>query len=122
MAALSRLSLVLALLSGPALAQDDVLDRFSGAYVDAPEITCTGAPGSPGGPVGLSRDVLRGRDYSCALSAPIDVRGMDAVLFDAACEGARAGRIGDRVMIMATRRGVALIGDGWVEEWTRCPG
>ncbi|AHM05212.1 hypothetical protein roselon_02925 [Roseibacterium elongatum DSM 19469] len=62
-----------------------------------------------------------GLENACTLTDPVEVRGMDAMLFDTQCNGEGVAYDGGRVMLMATRAGIAIISDGSVVEWTRCP-
>jgi hypothetical protein len=73
-----------------------------------------------GGRLGIRDGQLVGLESSCTLTDPVTVDGMDAVLFDTACMGEGTEYDGGRVMLMATRDGLAIIRDGSVVEWTRC--
>lgn len=125
LAALHRLTLALALCATPLSAQEDFLARLEGAYLppapEAARFSCDGQWGLIGGRLGIRDGQLIGLENACTLTDPVEVRGMDAMLFDTQCAGEGVEYDGGRVMLMATRAGIAIIRDGSVVEWTRCP-
>lgn len=73
--------------------------------------------GSDGGAMAIGDDRITGIGTSCALSNPIDVRGMDAVLYDMDCTGTNGAQ---RSMILRHEFGVYVVTDGLVLDWLRC--
>ena len=112
-------SLVLAvLLAGPAAAQS-----FDGLYRPATEWGATWdcrTVGADGGAIAIGEGVLRGVETYCRLTAPVAVRGMSAVLYDMVCAG-EGEEYTERAMLMTTPEGVAIITDGFLSEYQRCP-
>ena len=78
------------------------------------------ALGQDGGALGLSQQEMIGIGSSCTLNNPVNIRNMEALLYDASCTTS-----GDtdvvRVMIMPSPGGVYIIRDKQVFEWIRCP-
>ena len=72
-----------------------------------------------GGAVGVKFDSLMGVENICRLSRPVNVVNMDATLYDATCT-AEGTEYSERVMLMKTEDGIAVIRDGSVAEWTTC--
>jgi hypothetical protein len=77
--------------------------------------------GQDGGAVAVMGDQLIGVENRCTLTNPVEVRGMAATLFDAACNG-EGESYSERVMLMAQPGGLYVIRDGAVSDWVRCPG
>ena len=75
--------------------------------------------GIDGGALAVQGDRLRGIETECALSDPVEVRGMAAVLYDAACSG-EGETNAERVMLMTHAYGIYVIRDGIVADWLRC--
>lgn len=75
--------------------------------------------GMDGGAVAVWEGRLIGVENSCALSNPVEVRGMEALLYDADCAG-EGESYSERVMLMAQPGGIYVIRDGAVASWVRC--
>ena len=75
--------------------------------------------GMDGGALALEGDRLIGLENACRLSAPVEVRDMNAVLYDASCSG-EGETTSERIMLMAHEFGVYVIRDGMVLDWLRC--
>ena len=117
-----RLTLVIcaaAQLAPPAFAQGLQLFKPLGAASEA--WTCRAdALGQDGGALGVSTRELIGIESRCSLANPVNVRNMDAVLYDATCT-AEGEESTARVMIMPSPGGVYIIRDMLVFEWEMCP-
>ncbi len=117
-----RLFLILAALA-PGLAIATPYDGlFRPNYDFAASWDCTRV-GIDGGALAIEGDVLTGVENACKLSGPVEVRDMDARLYDADCTGEGEGedaRRSERIMIMAHDFGVYVIRDGLVLDWLRC--
>lgn len=75
--------------------------------------------GRDGGALAIEGDRLIGVENSCRLTAPVEVRDMNAVLYDADCT-AEGESYAERVMLMAHDFGVYVIRDGLVLDWLAC--
>ena len=72
--------------------------------------------GGDGGAVGVMNGNLHGVENDCKLTNPTNVRGMDAILYDAVCSG-EGEQYSYRLMLMRHDRGIYLIGNGYAGEW-----
>lgn len=112
-----RLTLVLATLAGPALA-----GPFDGIYrPDQPfaENWDCQSVGQDGGALSVQGDIYTGVENQCRLTNPVQVTGMDAVLYDAECAG-EGETYSYRLMLMRLPDGIAVIQDGSVNELLTC--
>ena len=112
-----RLTLVLAMLAGPALA-----GPFDGIYrPDQPfaEGWDCQSVGQDGGALAVQGDIFTGVENQCRLTNPVQVTGMDAVLYDAECAG-EGETYSYRLMLMRLPDGIAVIQDGSVNELLTC--
>ena len=75
--------------------------------------------GSDGGALAIRDGRFFGVENVCALTNPVQVRDMNAVLFDGECTG-EGMTYSERLMLMAIPGGVAVIRDGSVSELRRC--
>ena len=75
--------------------------------------------GVEGGALAISDDTYIAPGAECRLTAPIEVRDMNAVLYDISC-ASPDGDATDRVMILGHDFGVYVIADGLVLDWIRC--
>ena len=76
--------------------------------------------GMDGGAVAIQGDQLLGVENSCTLTDPVEVRGMEATLYDAECSG-EGTTYTERLMLMSSGDGgVVVIRNGWASEWARC--
>jgi len=115
-----RLRLVaLALTFAPGLALATPYDGlFRPNYDFAASWDCTNV-GMEGGALAIEGDRLFGVENTCTLADPVDVRGMNAVLYDATCSG--EGEVyEERIMLMAHDFGVYVIRDAMVADWLSC--
>ncbi len=94
------------------------LDLFRPVTSQTSQWSCTvDSLGQDGGALGLSETEMVGIATNCTLSNPVQIRDMDAVLYDAQCRGETAPR---RTMIMPSLAGVYIIQNNFVTEWQRC--
>jgi len=77
--------------------------------------------GLDGGSLGIRGNILNGLESECELKNPTNVRGMDAILYDAECTAEGEPYPSSRVMIMQHDEGIYLIQDGSVGDWRDCP-
>ncbi|WP_156801016.1 hypothetical protein [Oceaniovalibus guishaninsula] len=90
---------------------------FDGLWRAAPTSDC-GAVGQPGGAIRIEGDKLSGAGTTCRMTAPVDVRGMEAVLYDMICEG--GGGTGRAFFATADDGGLILVWDGLAFKYTSC--
>ena len=81
---------------------------------------CTSV-GRDGGALEVADDTLTAVENACTLAAPVEVTGMNAVLYDATCTGEGEETTG-RIMLMVHAFGIYVIRDGLVLDWLRCEG
>lgn len=62
---------------------------------------------------------LEAAGTACVLTDPVEVTGMEAVLYNAACTG-ETGETEGRVMLMRHEFGIYVIRDGLVLDWIGC--
>jgi hypothetical protein len=109
---------VLAVLCGlaamPAAAQSfDGLYRPLGSDWDCQSV------GSDGGAMAVQDGVFYGVENACKLTNPTRVNGMNAMLYDAECNGEGMTDF-YRMMLMQLPGGIAVITDGSANEYERC--
>ena len=76
--------------------------------------------GMDGGPYKIEDDVFWGTEMGCELKNPVNVRGMNATLYDGEC-GGEGEEWERRYLIMESEVGIYWIEDGHVMELIRCP-
>ncbi len=76
--------------------------------------------GMDGGAVAVSDGYLRGVENSCELTLQTNVRGMDAILYDAVCSGEGEEYPPYRLMLMRHSSGIYIIDNGHVADWRQC--
>jgi hypothetical protein len=110
-----RFIAVLAGLAGmPAFAQSfDGLYRPLGSSWDCQSV------GAEGGALAVQDGMFYGVENACKLTNPTRVNGMNAVLFDAECNGEGEAYF-YRMMLMQLPGGIAVITDGSANEYERC--
>jgi hypothetical protein len=75
--------------------------------------------GMDGGALGVVDGYLHGLENTCELTNPTNVRGMDAILYDAVCSG-EGMQSTERMMLMRYDGGIYLIRNGSAAEWRSC--
>lgn len=111
------LALSLGLAASPALALE-----VEGNYRAHPQADC--AAGSDGdGVIRISDGVFYGLSGECRMKNPVNVRDMDAQLFDMECQGANPGiQWTERALFMkAAEGGLILAWNGYAFQYERCP-
>lgn len=110
-------SLALAVVAAPALA-----GPYDGLYrPDHPAAEgwdCTSV-GMDGGALAIRDGRFEGLENACDLTNPVQVRGMQATLFDAVCMG-EGMRDEYRMMLLKTDIGVTVISQGYANALRRC--
>lgn len=108
------LAVSLAVLATPLAAQE-----FDGIYRPAGSAWDCKSVGSDGGAMAVRDGMFYGVESACKLTNPTPVKGMRAVLFDAECEG-EGETYGYRMMLMQLAGGIAVMTDGYANEYERC--
>ncbi len=67
----------------------------------------------------IRRGVLSGTENDCRMTNPVEVRDMDATLYDLVCVG-EGMEWEERAMIMRSARGVVIIRRGYAQDFDRC--
>ena len=112
--ALHRWAIIGLLLPGAAAA-----GAFDGLWRANPAAECVHT-GADGGALKIKDDVLYGVGTECRMTLPVNVRDMDAVLFDMACRGTDM-EWSDRAMFMhAADGGLFLIWNGFAYKYEAC--
>lgn len=75
--------------------------------------------GQDGGALGIRDGKLIGVESSCVMGNPVNVRDMDAVLYDLTCS-AEGESSEERVLIARSDTGIIVLRDGFVAKWTTC--
>jgi len=75
--------------------------------------------GQEGGALGIQDNMLIGVENTCSLTNPVNVRDMDAVLYDLKCE-AEGETSQERALIARSDTGVIILRDGFAAKWTLC--
>ncbi len=102
-------------------------DQFDGLYRPSGEMfagwTCRAdSVGMDGGAVAIRNGQMFGVESLCDLTNPVEVRDMNAVLYDKLCRG-EGDEWTERVMLMRskfTARVLYVISDMYVAEWEAC--
>lgn len=111
---------ILMVLGASAVAQS----QFDGMYRPVGEVyeawACTqDSVGRDGGAMAVKDGVFYGIESSCDLTNPVNVRDMEAMLFDAVCT-AEGETYEHRLMLMKTKTGLVFVQNGFAFELKRC--
>lgn len=109
------LAAALGAFAAPALAFDG-LYRPAGDW--AADWDCESV-GMDGGAIAVQGDRFIGVENLCTLHDPVNVRGMEAVLYDATCE-AEGETYSYRIMLHRTFDGIAVISEGVAANFVHC--
>lgn len=107
-----------ALILGPsALAAQDL--SFDGLWRSNPNAACSAENGS-GTALRIEDEVLYGVENECRMTSPVNVRDMEAVLYDMECEG-EGGSFTERAMFLrAADGGLYLVWNGYAFKYESC--
>lgn len=104
-------------LAAPALAQDA---GFDGLWRAAPTTDCS-VVGGDGGAVSIAGGVFQGALTQCRMTQPVNVRDMDAQLFDMVCAGEGESFTERALLMRAADGGLILLWDGYAFKYDPCP-
>ncbi|SFP33810.1 hypothetical protein [Tranquillimonas alkanivorans] len=106
----------LCLLASPALGQG----AFDGLYMPSPTTDCS-VSGVEGGALRIEEGVFYGVESECRMTQPVDVRDMNAQLFDMECEGEGLEWTQRAFVMAAADGGLVMAWDGFAFKYDRCP-
>lgn len=75
--------------------------------------------GQDGGALAIRDGKLIGVESTCEMRNPVNVRDMDAVLYDLSCS-AEGETSAERVLIARSDTGVIILRNGFAAHWTTC--
>ncbi len=99
----------------PAQAQD-----YDGRYRIAPEADCSAPTGSPGF-LRIEGGTLYGAESVCRMTEPVDVRDMDATLYDMVCTGEAAAWRERALVMRGAEDELVLVWNGYAFAYPACP-
>lgn len=103
------------LAAGPVAAQTS----FDGVYRQGLGADCA-AVGQDGGALQIEDGVFTGVESQCRMTDPVEVRGMEAVLYDMACSGEGSAWSARAMFMRAADGGLILVWDGFAFKYDRC--
>lgn len=93
---------------------------FDGVFTQGEKWDC-GLAGVDGGALVIRDDIFYGVEMQCLMQNPVNVRDMDAVLYDMSCSG-EGNQWTERAMFMtAADKGLILVWNGYAFQYRRCP-
>lgn len=92
---------------------------FDGVYRQGLGADCA-AIGQDGGALQIEDGVFTGVESQCRMTNPVDVRGMEAVLYDMACSGEGSAWSARAMFMLAADGGLILVWDGFAFKYDRC--
>jgi len=107
---------VLAGSAGPCFAADDT---FDGVYRQGPASACI-LLGVDGGALKIEDGVFYGVEMQCQMQNPVDVRDMDAVLYDMECSGEGTTWQARALFMRAADEGLIMVWNGYAFKYDRC--
>lgn len=113
-----RVVLGLVLSVSPAAAQDAA--RFDGLWRASPTTDCS-VVGGDGGALKIEGGVFHGAETSCRMTKPVNVRDMEARLFDMVCAGEGTEFTERAMMMRAADGGLILVWNGFAFKYDACP-
>jgi hypothetical protein len=103
-----------------ALAATASAQGYDGRYKLEPGADCTAPEGAPG-LLRVEAGVLHGAESACRMTNPVDVRDMDATLYDMQCTG-DGSAWSERALVMRGAEGeLVLVWDGYAFAYPPCP-
>lgn len=92
---------------------------FAGVYRQNALGSCT-AMGEEGGAIRIEDAVFYGAGATCQMTDPVDIRDMDAALFDFVCERDEAIWTSRFFLSLADDGGLIVVSDGFAFKYDRC--
>lgn len=102
------------------LAQPAVADTFDGVYSQGAGAACV-PTGTAGNVVRIENGVFHGIETECRMENPVDVRDMNAVLYDMQCRGDQSEWSARALFMTAVDGGLVMVWDGYAFKYDPCP-
>lgn len=94
-------------------------DRFDGVYKQTAVGDCTRV-GEDGGALKIEKGVFYGVNTSCRMSNPVDVRDMNAFLYDMECDVEESVWTERALLMAAPDGGLIMVWNGYAFKYNRC--
>jgi hypothetical protein len=93
---------------------------FDGVYKQTANAECA-LVGVDGGSLKIENEIFYGVEVECRMTNPVEIEGMNAVLYDMACIG-EGSAWEERAIMMedAQQPGILMIWDGYAFRYARC--
>lgn len=111
--------LVLPCVLAAALPATAMADQFDGLYRLTPEADCA-LTGQEGGALKIEDGVFYGVESRCVMTRPVNVRDMDAVLYDMECGGEGTTWVERALFMTAADGGLIMVWNGYAFKYDRC--
>ncbi len=95
-------------------------EQFDGLYRISPTSDCA-LTGVDGGALKIEGGVFYGVESQCRMSVPVNVRDMDAVLYDMVCTGEGEEWTRRALLMTAADGGLIMLWNGFAFKYDRCP-
>ncbi len=92
---------------------------FDGLWRANPTVECVYREGAAG-PLKIEDGILFGTESRCEMTMPVNVRDMDATLYDMACEGEGESWTDRAMFLSAADGGLYLIWNGYAFKYEPC--
>lgn len=109
-------------LTGAALtlwASAGLAGNFDGIYRQSAGADCTQV-GRDGGALKIESNVFYGVESQCMMARPVNVRDMNAVLFDMECSGESTNWVERAMFMTAADGGLIMVWNGYAFKYDRC--
>jgi hypothetical protein len=93
---------------------------YDGRYRLEPGADCAAPDGSPG-LLRIEDDVLYGAESACRMTNPVEVRDMDATLYDMQCTGDGSAWAERALVMRGAENELVLVWNGYAFAYPACP-
>ena len=93
---------------------------FDGLYQPSPTADCT-VLGTDGGALKVESETFYGVESRCKMTNPVNVRDMDAILYDMQCSGEGETWTSRAMFMRSADDGLILAWNGFAFKYDRCP-
>lgn len=94
--------------------------EFDGVFKQGPAWDC-GLPGVDGGALVIENGIFHGVEMECRMENPVNVRDMDAYLYDMECSGDGSAWSARALFMHAANKGLIMVWNGYAFQYDRCP-
>lgn len=102
------------------LAQPGLAETFDGLYSQGQGAICAPLEGGSE-TVRIEKGVFHGIETECRMENPVDVRDMNAVLYDMQCRGDETAWSARALFMAAADGGLIMVWDGYAFKYDPCP-